>query len=409
VLRERNFRRFYTGYVTSLSGTSMSAVAMAFAVLDSGAGATGLGYVFAAGIGPQVVFMLGGGIAADRLGRRQVMMAADAVCCGSEATLAAVVILGHPRIWVFALLAGVHGTGEAFFTPALGALTVQIAPRDEIGDANALLGLAQSGARVAGPALAGVLVSVIGPGAVIGVDAATFAVSVFALSTLRLPALPRAPARSLVREMAEGWAEFRSRTWLWAGTVQFALLNLLVWGPYLLLGPVLAQQYLGGARAWGAVMAAFGGGSVLGGVLALGRRPRRPLVVAAVASFGYPVPCLLFALHAPLFGVAAGALAAGAGSAIGLTFGSTATQQQVPAAVLARVSAFETVGAFGFGPLAFAAAGPVAGAVGARAVLGFGAAWGIVSSAAVLALPAVRAVTWQPAATPDTATTHGPM
>jgi MFS family permease len=242
VLRERNFRRFYTGYVTSLSGTSMSAVAMAFAVLDSGAGATGLGYVFAAGIGPQVVFMLGGGIAADRLGRRQVMMAADAVCCGSEATLAAVVILGHPRIWVFALLAGVHGTGEAFFTPALGALTVQIAPRDEIGDANALLGLAQSGARVAGPALAGVLVSVIGPGAVIGVDAATFAVSVFALSTLRLPALPRAPARSLVREMAEGWAEFRSRTWLWAGTVQFALLNLLVWGPYLLLGPVLAQH-----------------------------------------------------------------------------------------------------------------------------------------------------------------------
>jgi MFS family permease len=99
VLRERNFRRFFVGYTTSLLGTSMSAVAVAFAVLDSGGTAADLGYVFAAGIVPQVIFMLGGGVIADRFGRRRVMLAADAVRCCAQAALAAALFLGHPRIW----------------------------------------------------------------------------------------------------------------------------------------------------------------------------------------------------------------------------------------------------------------------------------------------------------------------
>jgi hypothetical protein len=395
VLRERNFRRFFAGYVTSLIGTSMSSVAVAFAVLDSGGTATVLGIVFAAGIIPQVIFMLGGGLIADRLGRRPVMLTADAARFCAQAALAAAVLIGHPRIWVFVLLAAVVGTGDAFFNPALSALTVEIAASDELGNANALFGLAQSAARVAGPTLAGILVAVAGPGVVIAADAGSYAASVLALSLLRLPGSLRLPSRPLLRELAEGWAEFSGRTWLWVGTVQFALFNLIVWGPYLVLGPVLSRQYLGGARAWGTIMAAYGAGAIAGGLLALGRKPRRPVVVATAATFGYPAPCLLLALHAPVLAVAAGALVAGCGSAVGITFAATAKQQQVPATALARVSAFNTVGAFGFGPLAFAAAGPVAAVVGARAVLGFGAAWGILSSAVVLAVPAMWSVTWQ--------------
>jgi hypothetical protein len=176
-------------------------------------------------------------------------------------------------------------------------------------------------------------------------------------------------------------------------TVQFTLFNLLTWGPYLLLGPVLSRDYLGGAGAWGAIMACYGGGSVLGGLAALGRNPRRPVIAATVATFGYGVPCALLALHAPVAAVAAGALVAGAGSALGGTFAAAAEQQQLPPGVLSRVSAFQAVAAFAFGPVAFAAAGPVAAVVGARALLGFGAAWSTLSAAVVLALPAVRAVT----------------
>ncbi|MGI8447483.1 MAG: hypothetical protein ACR2MP_09960, partial [Streptosporangiaceae bacterium] len=111
-------------------------------------------------------------------------------------------------------------------------------------------------------------------------------------------------------------------------------------------------------------------------------------------------PCALLAVRGPLVAVAAGAVGAGAGSALGGTFAAAAGQQQLPAGVLARVSAFQTVTAFAFGPLAFAAAGPVATVVGARAVLGFGAAWSTLSCAVVLAIPAVWAVSAPPRRAP---------
>jgi hypothetical protein len=417
VLRDRDFAHFFAGYATSLLGTSMSALAVSFAVLDGGGTASDLGLVLAAGIVPQVLFMLGGGVMADRVGRRPVMLGADAARCAAQAALAGAVLAGRPALWVFIVLAMARGTGDAVFTPALSGLTVELAPPDDLVNANALLSAARAAAVVAGPSLAGVLVALAGPGTVIAIDAGSYAVSVLALASLRLPAAgqgrarrsagpaPAGPAavqrksarlavvRTGLDDLRDGWAEFRGRAWLVITTVQFTLFNLLTWGPFLLLGPVLCRDYLGGAGAWGAVMACYGAGSVLGSLLALGRRPHRPMVAATVATFGYGLPCALLALHAPVAGVAAGALAAGTGSALAGTFSAAAEQQQLPAGVLARVSAFQAVTAFSLGPLAFAAAGPVAALLGARAVLGFGAAWSTVSCAVVLALPAVRAVT----------------
>src|SRR5436190_3075869 len=127
VLAEPNFRRCYAGYVTSLLGSAMSTVAIAWAVLDSGAGATGLGYVFAAGVVSQVLTLPLAGAVADRLGRRRVMLAADALRCAAQGALAGAVFTGRPALWVFVLLAWLGGAGEGFFTPAMDALTVEIA------------------------------------------------------------------------------------------------------------------------------------------------------------------------------------------------------------------------------------------------------------------------------------------
>ena len=397
VLRERNFRRFYTGYVTSLLGTSMSAVAVIFAVLGNGGSAADVGYVIAARILPQVALVLGGGVLADRLGRRPVMLGSDVLRCCAQAALAVALLAGRPAIWLIAVLAALVGTGEAFFQPALDGLTVEIAPREELGSANALRGLASSAAGIVGPALAGLLVAAAGPAVVVAIDAASYGVSVIALGGLQVSRASHLPGRSLLREMAEGWAGFRSRTWLWVTTVQFALFNLITWAPYLVLGPVLAQDYLGGARAWGLVMAANGAGAVLGGLAALGRRPRRPLVVATLATFGYPVPCLLLAWHAPAGAVAAGALAAGVASALFGTFWTTTLQQQVPPQRLSRASSFSTFGGFGPGTLGLAIAGPAAALAGPGRVLGFGAAWAVLGSLVVLSLPSIRAVRWRDA------------
>jgi hypothetical protein len=400
VLAERNFRRFYIGYTTSLLGTAMSAVAIAFAVLESGGTATGLGIVFTANIVPMVALMLGGGVIADRLGRRPVMLTADVARLLAQGVLAAALFLGHPHIWLFATMALIVGTGNALFMPALNGLTVELAPRDQLVNANALFGMAQPAAQVAGPALAGVLIAATSPALVIAVDASTYAISALALGLLRFPASSRPPSRSLLRELAEGWSLFTAHAWLWLETVQFALFNLITWGPYLVLGPLLAHEYLGGARAWGIILACNGGGAILGGLLALGRRPRRPLLVSTLTTLGFAFPPLTLALHLPLPAVAAATAACGLGSAVGGAISSTVTQQRIPAAALSRVGAFNAVGAFAFGPIAFIIAGPAAALLGASTVLAVGAAWAAFGTLAVAAAPAIRHITWLDAPAP---------
>jgi MFS family permease len=156
ILAIPNFRRFYAGYVTSLLGSSMSTVAIAWAVLDDGGSATGLGLVFAANVVSQVLTLPFAGAIADRLGRRRVMLSADSLRCGAQASLAVALFAGRPPLWLFVLLAWLVGTGEAFFDPSQDALTVEIAPRDQLGNANALYGLARSATRIGGPVLGGV-------------------------------------------------------------------------------------------------------------------------------------------------------------------------------------------------------------------------------------------------------------
>ena len=406
VLAGRDFRRFYVGYTASLLGTAMSSVAIAFALLSDGGTATGLGIVFTANILPMVAFILFGGALADRLGRRRVMLTADLARCAAQAALAAALAAGHPSLWLFVAAALAVGAGNAFFSPALSGLPVQLVPPGQLGDANALLGTAAPAAQVAGPALSGVLIAVTSPALVIAVDAGTYALSALALAGLRLGdnagrSAPRSsttlrdPGKdSLLRDLAEGWAEFTALPWLWPQTVQFALFNLVTWGPYLVLGPVLARQYLGGARAWGVVLACYGGGSVLGGLAALGRRPRRPLLVATLTTLGFALPPLALALGLPLPAVAGAALTAGLGTAFGGAFDSTVNQRLIPAEALSRVGGCNMVGAFAFGPVAFIAAGPEAALFGPRAVLAFGAAWSVVMTLAVLAVPAIRQLPW---------------
>ncbi|MBP0452054.1 MFS transporter [Kitasatospora sp. RG8] len=402
VLGERDFRWFFVGYATSLFGSSMAPVAVAFAVLDGGGGGTDLGWVMAARILPIVLVMLVGGVVADRLGSRRVMLVADVLRCGVQGVFAAALAAGHAPVWVMVGLVALWGLGEGVFLPALGALVPALVARKErLPDANALLGLARSVSTVAGPATAGVVVAAYGPAAVLLVDAVTYGVGALALARLGVAA-PEEPGEpeSMLADLREGWSEFRSRPWLWVTTVQMAFFNLLVWAPFLVLGPLTAQRALGGARGWGLVMGVYGAGAVLGGLLMLGRRPVRPLAVATAATLGWALPSAALAAGLSLLWTAAAALVAGVGSAVcGALYNST-MQRWVPADVLARVTAFGGLGAFVLGPLGLAAAGPLADRVGAASVLGFGALWQLVAGVVVLAVPAVSRRRWDEPAEP---------
>lgn len=372
----------------------MSPLAINFALLDRGVTPAGLGLVLAAGVVPQVLLMVGAGVLADRVGRRAVMLAADAGRLAVMGAVAALLFTATPPVWVYAVLAALRGAGDALFTPALGGLRAEISSKERLPDANALLQVAESAARVAGPALAGVLIVAISSAAVVAVDAATYGVSIAALVLLAVPPATR-PVSTAWHDLADGWSEFRAQTWLWLTTLQWSLLNLLTYAPYLLLGPVMAQAYLGGARIWGIVIAAQAAGAVLTGLLLVGRRPSRLLVFSAVGTMAVPLPCLLLALHASAVAVGAAACAAGAGISLSGTFWSTAMQQRIPAAMLSRVVALSTTGSFAPGSLGLAVVGPVAEAVGAAHVLAFAAAWGLLSGVVACSLPPIWAVRWR--------------
>ncbi|MFD9689117.1 MFS transporter [Kitasatospora sp. NPDC059146] len=404
VLREREFTRFFVGYTTSLLGSSMAPVAVAFAVLDGGGagGGTGgsgtdLGWVMAARILPVVLVLPAGGVIADRLGSRRLMLGTDVLRGLVQALFAALLAAGHAPVPAMVVLVAVWGVGEGLFMPAFGAIVPALVRREELrADGNTLLGLARSVSTVAGPALAGLVTATQGPAAVLLIDALTYGVGALALAGLRLPGrVPAGGGESMLRELRSGWSEFTARPWLWITTVQMGLFNLLVWAPFLVLGPLTAQRELGGARAWGLVMGVYGAGAVLGGLLMLGRRPGRPLAVATVAGLAWALPSAALAAGVALPWVVAGALVAGVGSAVCGTLFSTTTQRWVPAELLGRLTSFGALGAFVLGPLGLAAAGPLADRFGAGDVLLLGAVWQVAAGAVVLGLPAVRNRRWE--------------
>ncbi|MHA6763875.1 MFS transporter [Streptacidiphilus sp. PAMC 29251] len=390
MLRHSRFRRFLVGRSTSLLGSGMNTIGTTFAVLRlPGGGVDAVGLVMAARILAILAVLLLGGVLTDRIGARTVMLTADLLRFGAQGVLAVLLLTGSARIWEVVVLAVLLGVGEGGFGPGLTALVPGLVPAADLTDANSLLQIAQAVASVAGPGLAGLLVAVSGAGTVVAVDAASYGVSALALAGLRLS--PPVTARlGLLTDLGRGWHEFTSRTWLWVTTLHIGLFNFVLWAPFLVLGPTLAQQRLGGARSWGVVLALYGAGSIGGGLALLGRNPRYALAWSMGASAGWALPAAALAARLPLTWVVAAAAPAGAGAAVCGTLLTTVTQREIPAEVRGRTSAFSSLGAFALGPLGLALAGPVADAVGADRLLAFGAAWQLTAVLAVLAVPSIR-------------------
>ncbi|ANH95471.1 MFS transporter [Streptomyces sp. SAT1] len=389
-LRYSRFRRFLAGQSTSLLGTGMNTIGTTFAVLQMpGGGVDAVGVVMAARILAVLVVLLLGGVFTDRLGARAVMLTADLLRFAAQGTLAVLLFTHSAKVWEVVVLAVLLGIGEGGFSPGLTALVPHLVPADDLADANSLLQITQAVTSVAGPGLAGLLIAVSDAGTVVAVDAASYGVSVIALAGLPLSQLAT-PRHGLFTDLGRGWKEFTSRTWLWVTTLHISLFNFVLWAPFLVLGPTLAQQRLGGAGAWGLVLALYGIGSTGGGLALLGRNPSRALVWSVAASAGWAVPAAALAARLSLGWVAAAALFAGVGAAVCNTLVTTVMQREIPAEVRGRVSAFDSLGAFALGPLGLALAGPVSGAVGADRLLGLGVLWQLTAVGVVLAFPSVR-------------------
>lgn len=335
---------------------------------DLDGSASELGIVLAAGFVPQVVFTLVGGVIADRLPRHHVLVGSDLASGAAQIAAAVLLLAGEAELWHLVVVQVVRGAASSVFYPASTGLVPQTVPERLLQQANALLRMTMNTSFVIGAALGGVLVAVAGSGWALAFDGVTYFASAAFLLAMRLAGTVRVPA-TFVAELREGWTEFRSRQWLWVIVIAALVGNMCSSGARQVLGPIVADRALGGAAAWGTILAFQSAGLIVGGVVALRLRPARPLLVGVLGLFLWGITIPALALELPVLLIAGLAVIGGAGVELFGVYWDTALQQHVPRHALSRVSSYDALGSIVAIPIGLAIAGPIADGIGVAETL----------------------------------------
>jgi Major Facilitator Superfamily len=373
-LRDRNFRLLFTGRVVDELGNAVSPAALTLAIVIATRSSAGLAVVLVCALLPKVALLPIGGVVVDRLGPRRVAMVAAVVSGLAQLAIGLLLLANHLDFFLIAIAAAVNGVAAAFDTPTtlpLVAGTTQAAGRQA---ANSLMGIAGSATNLAGPVLAGALIFTVGAGWAFVLDAATFAFSAGSLALIKVRRVP-VPSRSLRSDLGAGWAEVRARTWYWTSLIGHASWNFAA-GMIVTTGPLIAVTELGGKGVWLAVLEAAAAGYLIGAFIAGRMRVSRAVLVGNIALMSFAAPLILFAVAAPAWViVVAYGFAMACLGFLNPVF-ETAVQQEVPAEVLARVSAYDWLVSLSAMPLGY-----VLGPVLTRE---FGYTWPLVGAAALV-------------------------
>jgi MFS family permease len=395
-LRHRTFRLLWGGMAVSLLGDGVFLVAMAWQAYVLWNAPAALSLVGVAMSVPMIALLLPGGIVSDRFDRRTVMLAADGVRALAIATLAVLAFTGDLRFWHLAVLVGLYGAGSAFVTPAFEAIVPDVLPAADLPAANSLDQFVRPIAlRLAGPALGGWLIEVLGAGSAFALDAASFAVSGIALLAMGATARPAADrTESPVRALVDGLRFVRRRVWLWGTLLSASVAYLAFLGPSEVLLPYIVKNSLhASAGDLGLVFAAGGIGAV-GAAVLMGQRghPRRDvtfmygcwtLATLAVAGYGFASAAWQLMLACLVFNALETA---------GTIVWATIKQRHVPASMLGRVSSLDWLISIALLPISFALTAPIADAVGVQATLVGAAAIGGAVTLGALFLPGMRSI-----------------
>ena len=387
LMRDRRFALLLAARTVSMLASSFAPVALAFGVLDlPGATPSTLSTVLAAEAVPLVLFMLAGGVIADRYPRHRVLMTGELLSAAAFSLLATMLLRGGAPVWALCGAAAFSGIAMAVVWPALTGIIPDVVPSTRLQSANALIGLGSNAARVTGLVASGAVVVFVGAGWALVGSAAMFAVAGVLVALLRLDRSHLADrSSSVVRDLRDGWREFSSRSWLWVVVVQFSVMVMALQAAHGVLGPVVARQELGGAAAWSAVLAGEAVGMIVGVLVAVRLRPRRPILVATLFTFPATLPYLLLGASAPLWSVVLAAFAMGVCFDIFGVLWQTSLQREVPPEALSRVSSYDALGSLMLGPIGLLIAGPAAVAFGAhQALLGCAAIMTLTTGLALL-------------------------
>lgn len=390
-LEERDFRLLFSGTVITTVGDRLAGIALAFAVLDIGS-ATALGVVFAVRQVAEALVLVFGGVISDRIPRNIVLVGASLIQCVAQAATAVVVLGGWGSIAAIVVLQGLYGIGGGLVVPAEIGLVPQTVSPERLQQANALQGLSRNLTGILGPAIGGALVVAGSPGTALAIDAASFLVCAVILQRIHIAPRPDgAPREGFLQELRAGWRAFTSRTWLWASVILFGIGNL-GFCAWIILGPVIAKADLGGAGAWGTIVAIGGVGAVVGSIIAMRVRPRRPLVVCTLAAVPLAAQVLVLVVAPSVWLLSIASFCAGAGIAVHLTLWFTVFQREIPENMQSRVSSYDVLGSFVLMPIGFAVVGPLADVIGVDETLWLSLGVMLTTWALILSLPSVWAI-----------------
>lgn len=371
VLANRNFRLLLADRLLAPMAAAFSLVGVSFAVLAATGSTADLSYVIAAQAAPSLVFLLVGGVIADRIAPQLVIVAANVMVAAGEGFFGILVLTSHPAIWVMIVLELVTGTGIALFYPASMALLPRLVPQRQMREASAISRLTMNAAMMVGAALAGECVAIFGAGWALAVCGIGMLGTVPLLLAIRVAPLERLDAvaeqehaPNMIRELREGWSEFRSHTWLWATVLQFAVV-LTAWsGGFLVLGPAVARAHLGGASAWGLISAAEATGLIVGGLISLRWSPSRPILFVVLIGGSIAFSPLSLAMLLPLWMICVTAFVLGMAIEAMSVVWTVTMAAKIPADKLARVSGYDGLGSMMGMPVGALVAGPLATRIG---------------------------------------------
>ena len=394
-LRElRGYRGFsslaFSRFISNV-GNGVSPIALAYGVLSL-PGATGkdLSIVMAARFVPLLAFMLFGGVIADRFQRNRLVGGSDMLGSFLASISAVSLIAGFSSTWLLALMGGLFGILNAIWWPAMSGVLPEILPKEKLQEGNAVIGLLTNLGYIIGTLGGGVLVSSVGAGWGLLVDATSFFIA--GVIVWRLPIIGKSKEKSpgIIHDLVVGWKEFISRSWVIAMVVSFALINMAFESMLSVLGPLNFSDPVTGPRQWSYNLAGLSVGMLLGGIWALKVKIGRPLYLAMLLIAISAVWDYALAFDLPMSLSILAAVFSGISLEIFMVTWNTSLQSHVPEESYSRVSSYDTLGSFGIAPLGIVIAGPLAMHFGVNTILFVTGSTTLLASIASLLVPSVR-------------------
>ncbi len=387
----KNFTMLASARFISNVGNGISPIALAYGVLSiEGADGGDLSLVMAARYFPLIAFMLFGGVFADRVQRNRIVGGTDIIGSIFAGVSAISLIGGFLSIWILFAMGAIFGLLNALWWPAMSGVLAEILPKEQLQEGNAVIGLVSNIGYICGALSGGVIVATFNPGWGLLVDAITFLIAGLIVWKIDLPNKTRLESPGILHDLKVGWREFISRSWVVTMVFCFAFINMSFESMLQVLGPLNFSDPQTGPRAWSLNLAGMTAGMMIGGIIVLKRKFKRPLFISMILIAFSSVWDFSLGFEMPLIICIAAAIFSGLTIEIFMVTWNTSLQTHVPEESYSRVNSYDALGSYGIAPIGIVIAGPLAHYFGVDTMLIVTGSLTFIAACASLTVKSVR-------------------